>query len=100
MLFEPLFAHAKDKPQDVAIVDDRGQYTWQQLAAMSAGLGMYLSFQTKKPTVGFSRRPTGGQGGKGTGLMNIVKRAAYIDGSCQINSFPGKGTTVLLKIPY
>ena len=52
MLFEPLFAHAKDKPQDVAIVDDRGQYTWQQLAAMSAGLGMYLSFQTKKPTVG------------------------------------------------
>jgi long-chain acyl-CoA synthetase len=52
MLFEPLFAHARDKPQDVAIVDDRGQYTWQQLAAMSAGLGMYLSFQTKKPTVG------------------------------------------------
>ena len=50
--------------------------------------------------VGFSRRPTGGQGGKGTGLMNIVKRAAYIDGSCQINSFPGKGTTVLMKIPY
>jgi long-chain acyl-CoA synthetase len=52
MLFEPLFAHAKDKPQDVAVTDDRGQYTWQQLAAMSAGLGMYLSFQTKKRTVG------------------------------------------------
>jgi long-chain acyl-CoA synthetase len=52
MLFEPLFAHAKDKPQEVAVIDDRGQYTWQQLAAMSAGLGMYLSFQTKKPTVG------------------------------------------------
>lgn len=48
--------------------------------------------------VGFSRRPAGS--GKGTGLMNIVKRAAYIDGSCQINSFPGKGTTVLMKIPY
>ena len=52
MLFEPLFAHANDKPQEVAVIDDRGQYTWQQLAAMSAGLGMYLSFQTKKPTVG------------------------------------------------
>lgn len=50
--------------------------------------------------VGFSRRPANGQSGKGTGLMNIVKRAAYIDGSCQINSFPGKGTTVLMKIPY
>src|SRR5215204_570839 len=52
MLFEPLFAHAKDKPQEVAVVDDRGQYTWQQLAAMSAGLSMYLSFQTKQPNVG------------------------------------------------
>ena len=52
MLFEPLFAHAKDKPQEVAVVDDRGQYTWQQLAAMSAGLSMYLSFQTKQPSVG------------------------------------------------
>ena len=52
MLFEPLFAHAKDQPQELAVIDDRGQYTYQQLAAMSAGLGMYLSFQTKKPRVG------------------------------------------------
>jgi two-component system, NarL family, sensor kinase len=50
--------------------------------------------------VGFSRRPAGAQTGKGTGIMNIAKRAAYIDGSCQINSFPGKGTTVVMKIPY
>jgi two-component system NarL family sensor kinase len=49
---------------------------------------------------GFSRRSTIDQTGKGTGLMNIVKRAAYINGTCQINSFPGKGTTVHLKIPY
>jgi signal transduction histidine kinase len=38
--------------------------------------------------------------GKGTGLMNIVKRTAFIDGTCQVNSFPGKGTTVHMKIPY
>jgi signal transduction histidine kinase len=37
---------------------------------------------------------------KGTGLMNIVKRAAFIDGSCQVNSCPGKGTSVQMKIPY
>ncbi len=52
MLFEPLFAHARNNPQDVAVIDDRGQYTWQQLAAMAAGLGMYLSFQTNQPNVG------------------------------------------------
>ncbi len=52
MLFEPLFAHAVHKAQDVAVIDDRGQYTWQQLAAMTAGLGMYLSFQTQQARVG------------------------------------------------
>lgn len=52
MLFEPLFAHAAQRPQDVAVVDDRGQTTYQQLAAMAAGLGMYLSAQTKQPRVG------------------------------------------------
>ena len=49
---------------------------------------------------GFARKSTFDQTGKGTGLMNIVKRAAYINGTCQINSFPGKGTTVHLKIPF
>src|SRR5215212_23557 len=52
MLFEPLFRHAQTQPQAIAVIDDRGQYTYQQLAAMSAGLGMYLSLQTKKPNVG------------------------------------------------
>src|SRR5262245_58777984 len=52
MLLEPLFANASRQPQDLAIIDDRGRYTYQQLAAMAAGLGMYLSAQTKKPRVG------------------------------------------------
>lgn len=52
MLFEPLFAHAARRPQDIAIVDDRGQTTFQQLAAMSVGMGMLLSAQTQKPRVG------------------------------------------------
>jgi long-chain acyl-CoA synthetase len=52
MLFEPLFEHARQHPQDIAIIDDRGQYTWQQLATMCAGLGMYISFQTRQPRVG------------------------------------------------
>ena len=52
MLFEPLFQHAQQNPQQVAVIDDRGQYTFAQLAAMSAGLAMYLSMQTQKPSVG------------------------------------------------
>ena len=39
-------------PNDLAVIDDRGQMTYQQLAAASAGLGMYLTLQTKRPSVG------------------------------------------------
>ena len=52
MLFEPLFIHARTSPHQVAIIDDHGQHTFQQLAAMATGLGMYLSAQTEKPRVG------------------------------------------------
>src|SRR5580704_724660 len=52
MLFEPLFAHAASKPEEIAIIDDRGQKTWQQLALSSAGLALLLSFQTRQPRVG------------------------------------------------
>src|SRR6187549_2320868 len=52
MLFQHLFAHASKQPQEIAVIDEHGRYSYQQLAAMSAGLGMYLSAQTKKPTVG------------------------------------------------
>ncbi len=52
MLIEPLFAHAGRTPGEIAVIDDRGQYTYQQLAAMAAGLGMYLSMQTQKTSVG------------------------------------------------
>ena len=60
MLFEPLFAHARQQPQHVAIVDDHGRYTYEQLARMAAGLGMYLSFQTRKPQVGLLLPPGAG----------------------------------------
>jgi len=52
MLFEPLFAHAVSQPQTPAVQDDRGSYTYQQLAATAAGLGIYLAAQTQKPNVG------------------------------------------------
>ncbi len=52
MLFEHLFRHAQAQPQKIAFHDDRGAYTYQQIAAMAAGLGMYLKMQTQKPRVG------------------------------------------------
>src|SRR5882724_10327086 len=52
MLFEPLFTHARNHPQELAMTDDFGQWNFQQVASMSAGLGMYLASQTQKPHVG------------------------------------------------
>jgi long-chain acyl-CoA synthetase len=60
MLLEPLFAHAREHPQDVAVTDDTGQYNYQQLAAMAGGLGMYLSSQTSRPHVGLLLPPGAG----------------------------------------
>src|SRR5437867_12484358 len=52
MLFEPLFDHAKRRPQQVAIIDDRGRCTYQQLAARAAQLSSYLGAQTRQPRLG------------------------------------------------
>ncbi len=52
MLFEHLFRNAGAQPNDLAVTDDSGQYTYQQLASMSAGLGMYLGMQTTNERIG------------------------------------------------
>jgi long-chain acyl-CoA synthetase len=52
MLIEPLFAHATRQPSEVAIIDDRGTYSYQQLAAMASAMAMYLASQTQKPRIG------------------------------------------------
>ena len=58
MLLEHLFAHARSQPNEVAIIDDSGRYTYQQLAAMAVGLGAHLASQTRRPRVGLLL-PTG-----------------------------------------
>ena len=52
MLFEPLFDHARATPQALAILDDRGRHTFQEIAATASALGTYLSAQTHQPRVG------------------------------------------------
>jgi len=60
MLFEPLFENAQKNPNDIAVIDEKGQYTYQYLANAAAGLGMYLSFQTQKKSVGLLLPPSAG----------------------------------------
>ena len=52
MLFESLFEHAANTPDDLSIIDDSGRYTHRQVAGMAAGLGAYLATQTSKDKVG------------------------------------------------
>ncbi len=37
---------------------------------------------------------------KGIGLGNILSRVEYLNGTLEIDSKPGKGTTVIIEIPY
>src|SRR5208282_2007650 len=52
MLVESLLAHAAQTPAEIAVQDDTGSYSFHQLAASAAGLGMYLGSQTSAPSVG------------------------------------------------
>jgi len=79
MLFEPLFAHAASQPNDVAIIDDRGSYTFAQLAAMTASLGMYIAAQTKKPHVGILLPSSAGFAASFYGTLLAGKTAVLIN---------------------
>lgn len=52
MLIQPLITAAASNPQDLAVADETGKYTFGQLAASAAALGMYLSMQTDNPRIG------------------------------------------------
>ena len=54
-----------------------------------------LNLSIKDDGVGFD----GAKGKKGIGLRNIISRTRKIDGSLDIASSPGKGTTIHIKIP-
>src|SRR5688572_26565593 len=60
MLFEPLFAHARNNPQDLAMTDDFGQWTYQKVAAMPARLAMYIPNQTQRLHVSILPPPSAG----------------------------------------
>lgn len=104
MLFEPLFAHAKQQPEHLAVIDDHGRYTYQQLAAMSAGLGMYLSFQTQKPRVGLLLPPGAGFVASFYGTLLAGKTAVpinYLLGDREIGHIiKDSDTDTVLTVPF
>src|SRR4051812_44645536 len=58
MLFDSVFENARRDPTRIAVVDDRGQYNFAQVAAMVGGLGFFIPMQTQQPRVGLFL-PTG-----------------------------------------
>ncbi|MGA3065805.1 MAG: AMP-binding protein [Tepidisphaeraceae bacterium] len=51
MLVEPLLDHARRTPEEIALHDDGGSYTYQQLAAAAGGLATFLAGVTSRPHV-------------------------------------------------
>ncbi len=60
MLLNHLFQHAAKQPETIAILDDRGSWTYQRLAASAAGLGIFIGMQTAKKHVGILLPTSGG----------------------------------------
>lgn len=63
---------------------------------MLTGHGNHLTIIAEDNGIGFD--PT--MNNKGIGLNNIRKRIALYDGEMQIDSHKGKGTTIIIDIPY
>lgn len=57
--------------------------------------GDFLQIAIEDDGVGFDFRKKR----KGIGLRNITSRIDKIDGTCSINSEPGKGTSMIIRIP-
>jgi long-chain acyl-CoA synthetase len=52
MLIEPLFEQAAQQPDEPAVIDDAGRYTYRQLAGMASGLAALFAQVTTNPRVG------------------------------------------------
>jgi long-chain acyl-CoA synthetase len=52
MLVEPLIQHAKQTPDEIAIIDDRGQHTYKQLCTMAGGMARHIAKSPDRPNIG------------------------------------------------
>jgi long-chain acyl-CoA synthetase len=79
MLIEPLFHHASTRPNDIAVIDDKGQYSYQQLAAMTAGMAKLIASQTSNPRIGLLLPASAGFVGSFYGSLIAGKSAVLIN---------------------
>ena len=75
--------------------------------AQATQLRLILNYQQDRVLIeisdngtGFEYSVTDQQVKKGTGLMNIINRASFIEGFCKVNSKIGVGTVIQMQIPY
>jgi len=52
MLIESLLSHAAQTPDDIAVIDESGRFTYRQLAGSAAGVAAQLTRLTDRPHVG------------------------------------------------
>jgi long-chain acyl-CoA synthetase len=60
MLFEPLFVHAQQQPQQPAVIDEQGPHSYQELAAWATALATHFADQTKRAHIGLLLPPGAG----------------------------------------
>ena len=60
---------------------------------------MVLKIQDDGRGFNSKRSPDARVKGHGLGLSNMRERAMSLDGTCEIQSGPGKGTTILVRVP-
>jgi PAS domain S-box-containing protein len=64
--------------------------------------GLFVEMSITDDGIGFDplRRRTGRKATRGLGLLGMGERVAYVGGALDVESAPGKGTTIRARIPF
>jgi long-chain acyl-CoA synthetase len=103
MLTESIFSRAAEQPSTVAVVDDRGKYTFAQLAAMASMLRRAVSDSTGQPRIGLLLPPGAGFVASFYGALMAGKAVVpinYLLGDREIaHCVADSGIDVVVSIP-
>jgi two-component system, NarL family, sensor kinase len=102
---EPIFLDAKKELIIFRIVQESFNNILKHASARSVQLELYYNFDHIKVTIaddgiGFTAAADKTDSRTGAGLKNIKARADMFNGTVTITGTPGKGTNVVVSIPY
>jgi two-component system, NarL family, sensor kinase len=102
---EPIFLDAKKELIIFRIVQESFNNILKHASARSVQLELYYNFDHIKVTIaddgiGFTAAADKADSRTGAGLKNIKARADMFNGTVVITGTPGKGTNVVVSIPY